>query len=598
MLTDLRVRNLVVLQDVEVVLGPGLNVLTGETGAGKSILVDAVGLLLGDRAHPELVRKGESCAVVEGLFQVEDDGLQALLQESGLEPCEDNTLVVRREIRPDGAPNRVFINGTLAPLGVLRKVMAGQLALHGQNHHLTLASQAAQRSFLDRSCVPPEQLKSLGKAWRDLQSAAERRVDHQRRRSETEQRQADLREQLQEIQSVAPQPEEETELRARERLLATVRERRELAGEVVGILDEEDTSVVAGLARARARLERLCGLDGRLDGALEQLTDASYAIQDAIRAVQDAMPEGETDAGELETVQARLAVLQKLRRKHGGRLEDVLDLADRLESELDGLEHDQDLAGELLQQEKTAAAAYHRQALDVGSRRRQGGRRLAAHLARELPRLGLPGARVVLHVASSPGADPDDPVSILAAGGPSGYEKVDFLFAANPGEDLRSLSQVASGGELSRLLLALHLLGRGGGGKNGAQTFIFDEIDAGIGGNTARLIGDRLRQTAARYQVICVTHLPQIAAVAHHHLRVAKEIAGGRARTAIQRLAGSQRVEEVARMLGGDGAPGTARRHARALLGVRSGPLTGPAVHGRVKGARRTVRKKRGTPCA
>jgi DNA repair protein RecN (Recombination protein N) len=584
MLTYLRVRNLAVLRDVEVALGAGLNVLSGETGAGKSILVDALGLLLGDRADGDRVRRGTSSAVVEGAFTSDSPETRRILAEAGIDGPAGEPLIVRRELGTE-TPNRVFVNESLTSLATLRRLMTPLVAIHGQNRHLTLASREAQGRFLDTAGLPAGRLAELSSAWRELAAAVERRTTHDGNLTQAAQRLEWLRFQLDEIGRLAPQPGEDDELRREERLLASAGERAERGERLLGLLLEDEESAATILARARHELEALAALDGRLDGAAEQLGEAAYMVEDLVSRVRGSLPGEEANPSRLAEIQDRLAALQSLARKHGGSLARVLAFAEGARREMSELEEGEETARELQRREREAAARYHRQARDVGRRRRSAARRLSTAVEREMSALELAGARFRIHLEGDGPATADDLDGVLERGGASGYQRVEFLFAAHPGDRLLPLAKVASGGELSRLMLALDLVTDGDAG-DAPQTSVFDEVDAGIGGRAAGAIGQRLLLAASRRQVICVTHLPQIAALADCHLRVAKSVVRKRPATSVARLEGEDRVSELARMLGEGESPGTARRHAEALLAgrrarvprevPRAGPRGGP----------------------
>jgi DNA repair protein RecN (Recombination protein N) len=581
MLTFLRVRNLAVLRDVEVALGAGLNVLSGETGAGKSILVDALGLLLGERADAERVRRGASSAIVEGEFTSASPETRRALKEAGIDAEEEEPVVVRRELSTE-APNRVFVNETLTSLATLRTLMEPLVALHGQNRHLTLAGRDAQRRFLDTACLPGEDLTGLAQAWRGLMEAVERREAHEGMLAQAAQRLEWLRFQLEEIDGLDPRPGEDEELRREERLLATAEERASRSGRLLGLLLEDESSAATLLARAETELEALSAMDSRLDGTVERLREVGYVVEDLVARFRASMPAEEADPSRLAGIQDRLAALQTLARKHGGSLAGALAFAEGARREVDELEDGEETTRVLRQREREAAARFDEQAREVGRRRRAAARKLSAAVESELADLDLAGARFRIQVSGDGPPAPADVASVVERGGPSGYERVEFLFAAHPGDKMLSLAKTASGGELSRLMLALYLVTDSDGG-GGPQTSVFDEVDAGIGGRAAGAIGHRLLQTAGRRQVICVTHLPQIAALADRHLRLAKAVIRKRPATAVTRLEGDERVNELARMLGEGESPETARRHAEALL---SGPGRSRAPRSGVKRTR------------
>jgi DNA repair protein RecN (Recombination protein N) len=592
MLTYLRVRNLAVFRDVEAEFGPGLNVLTGETGAGKSILVDAVGLLLGGRADVDRVRAGGESASVEGQFGMPGPEVIETLRGAGIRVPDDDALVVRRELSADG-PNRVFINGQIAPLATLRRMMSHQVALHGQSRHLTLAGRDAQRRFLDGACLEPRLRADLTESWRRLAQMSEARGEHERRLGHAAEKLDWLRFQLAEIDAVAPHPEEDEALRREERLLATAEERATRAARLVAVLMDEDESVASKLARALDDLAALAALDPRLEENLSHLREIGYIVEDVVAGIRSVTPGEEADPGRLAAIQERLVTLQSLIRKHGGSLERVLAFADRARTEIGDLEDGDGMARRLEAEEREAARRYHELACRAGRARRVGARTLATRVERELDGLGLTGGRFAVGVSGEVPASAERPETVARLGGPGGYERIEFLFSASPADRLLPLAKVASGGELSRLMLALHLVSESESTNGSPRTFIFDEVDAGIGGRMARVIGNRLLRAAGKHQVVCVTHLPQIAALARRHLRIAKKVARGRAVTSVAPLEGEARVTELTRMLGEDTAPETARRHAAALL-EEAKTTRGSDGRPRKTGARRTTRRSPG----
>ncbi len=571
MLTYLRVRNLAVIRDVEIEFGPGLNALTGETGAGKSILVDAVGMLLGDRADGLQVRHGEEKAIVEGQF-LAGSAASELLREEGL-AGEDGEFVVRRELATAVA-NRVFINDNLSTLGTLRRLMSCQVALHGQSRHLVLATPQAQGRFLDSSALPGVLREDLARAWHDLAAAAADREAHQERVA-LGARQVDLlRFQIGEIEAVAPRAGEDDELRRQERQLSTCQERASLVDSLVRELMEDDDAVVARLSGISRRLAVLVDLDPDLQALNDRLAGAILEIDEVAREVRQAAPGEPAEPGRLEEVQARLLALQELCRKYGGTLAEVLATAESLRADLSSLEDSEETATALRAVEVEAARQFNSRAVDARRKRRAAARQLEREVTKELKALDLSGARLEIDIAGTPPVGEPAPEIVRAAGGPSGYDRVQFRFTAHAGEPARDLARVASGGELSRLMLALTLVSGERAHESGPRTFIFDEVDAGVGGDTARAVGDRLRQAASHHQVVCVTHLPQVAALAACHLQVSKRIHQGHPRTGVKILTEGERVAELARMLGGGSSGDTARRHARALLAAARGSGT------------------------
>ena len=523
MLERLEVQNLAVFPAAELELGPGLNVLTGETGAGKSLLVDALALLLGGRPGPGLVRPGAEAALVAAWI----DGR-----------------VYSRRI---GARSTPRIEGEVVTLEELAEAVGARVALYAQHAAQSLARPQAQRAMLD-ALVPGELVDGYRRAYRRRQALRDEVARLRRATREREQRLDLLRFQVAEIQAAAPDPEEEAELlRTRERLLhlETLRER---LGEALGWLTGE-ADAVGGVGRAARAVEAAARHDPELAPLAEELTGAEAALSALARELEDRLLGLEADPEALAAAEERLAVYRRLRRKYGDTVEAVLaHLAAALE-ELAELE----AAEDRLEESEAALAEAERNLAEAAAaltqaRKRAAGR-LEAGTQRELAGLGLAGA--VLEVALTPLPEP----------GPHGAEEVRFRFSANPGLPPAPLEKAASGGELSRTLLAL-LLASG----LDAETVVLDEIDAGVGGEAARALAERLARLARRHQVIVVTHLPQIAALAQVHYRVRKDARGAVA----ERVVGEARVRELARMLSGTYSA-EALRHAEALLAVAAG---------------------------
>ena len=561
MLAFLRVRDLAVLRDVEVSLGPGLNVLTGETGAGKSLLVDAVALLMGERVDAALVRQGESFATVEGQFSGLDADEAAALGDAGLRTAEEDGLLVRREIRTDG-PHRLFLNGSLAPVAVLRGLMKRRLALHGQNRHLVLAAGEAQREALDAVALSGPERAALAAAWREVRARREAGRTLEARLAGGDRDRDLMARQLQAIDTIAPRPGEEEALRAEERRLAGTEERARGLQEILAVLTDDEDAIVPQLSRQAGALGKLARIDTRAEPLAERWREAGLALADLAADLRALAPDDQDDPERLAGVQSRLAALQSLRRQHGGTWEGVLTFADETRRRLAELEDADEARRRQAAAESRARAAFATLATAASERRRATAARLAGAVTAQLGELGLPGARFGIAV-QAPAADPAAAEDLVPESGPHGWDRVAFGFAPHAGEEERPLARVASGGELSRLMLALHLAADGQGD---AATLIFDEVDAGIGGATARCVGDRLRRAARSRQVICVTHLPEIAALADRHLAIRKAVHAGRARTHVDRVEGEARIDELARMIGSSVSPATARRHAEALL--------------------------------
>lgn len=566
MLSFLKIENLAIVPSLSVEFAAGFNVLTGETGAGKSIIVDAVGLLLGERGSSGLIRTGADHLTVEGLFETKSrKGLCERLEEIEVDVGEEG-IILRRELADSGR-SRAFINGRLVPLQHLKQVGDLLADLHGQNPHQSLLRPEGQREALDRFASAGNlaaKVESAAKRLRELLGERETLRSTQQEHA----RLADaLRAEVAEIEAAAPSSEEEADLRREEMLLRHAEEIRSLAAMACDLLNENDDSALSRLGAIRGALEKLAAIDARCLDALRAVEESVVSLNEALRTVEPYREQGEYDPARLDHVASRLAAIDRLKRKYGSSIDEILVYLGRARADLRALESSVDRLEAIDEEVAAAARTYAAAADNLSRKRREGARELERALQEELKALALHGCR--FKVAFEPHEDPDSEVIVRGrrmACRRHGIESVEFLISPNPGEDLRPLSQIASGGELSRLMLALRTASES---RTDARALIFDEVDSGIGGAVAEAVALRLKGLARRQQVLCVTHLPQVAAVADRHYRVEKETVKGRTRTAVSLLQRGERVEELARMLGSPRAP-TARKHAAALISGRS----------------------------
>ena len=552
MLVELRIRDYAVVEDLTLTLGPGLNALTGETGAGKSIIVGALSLLLGERASSDVVRAGADRASVEAVFDVSDDArLGARLDELGYTP-EDGLLILRREVAGEGR-NRAWVNGSPATAGVVGELGSALVDLHGQHEHQTLLQPAEQRGILDAfsgSVAEAQAVAGCHARLEELRRTLESREDRLR---EIESRADFLRFQIEEMDGAEFRAGEDDDLAAEVRRHEHSEELLEGAGGVHERLYAGDGSVADRLADARTTLSRLAQYDQDLKEVSRLLEEAFHAVTEAGRRMGDYAASVDHDPGRLEQVRARLDLLFRLKRKYGPELADVLATAQRVRGELEELEEaDHDL-GELRAEAESVRAELLAAAEALSSLRRVGAERLSTAVMKVLPELGLPGGAFQVDFRE------------LDTIGPGGAEAIEFLVALNAGFDPMPLRRIVSGGEMSRVMLALKsILAR----VDQIPVLVFDEIDAGIGGVVASAVAEKLTQVARDHQVFVVTHLAQLASKAAGHFMVEKDQGGGLSSTTVHELLGDARVEEIARMLGGDPGSATSREHARELLGA------------------------------
>ncbi len=547
MLTELRVRDLAVIADVTLPLQPGFNVLTGETGAGKSMLVDALALLLGERASSDVVRPGSEKTVVEGAFELSPSAsvrLRPPLTDLGIE-TPDGLLVIKREVYPEGR-SRAWVNGSPTTVGVLAQLGALLVDLHGQHETQSLLRGDAQRDILDAHSDAAVEAVAVRDASTRLR-ALERRESELHDRQDEVRRKADyLRHVVEEITRAAPKAGEDEALEVEAKRLTHADELGRLSREL------EQTLETAGLGRAG----KLLGSLERLDGSVakwRELLDAVFAnVAELTTAVRDYAAEIEADPGRLATVEQRRELLYRLQQKYGPSLPDVLATRDTSAKELELLDTaDLDLRS-IAEERETAARDFQRACAALTGKRQAGARRLEEAVNELLPALGMPQGRFAVRIV---------PRTTHSA---QGAEDIVFEIQLNIGLDARPLARVASGGELSRLMLALKVVLAA---HDAVPTLVFDEVDQGIGGEVGARVGEALAAVAGRpgRQVLVITHLPQIAASADHQLLIAKGAKGGVATSDVQVVTGEPRTRELARMLG-DPDMATAVRHAEELL--------------------------------
>jgi DNA repair protein RecN (Recombination protein N) len=556
MLRFLSIQHVAVIDFLEVEFRPGLNVLTGETGAGKSMLVEAVGLLMGGRASAELVRTGQALATVQAIF--EDRG-------------ED--LIARREVGAQGR-SRGFINGALVTANAMRDSASSLVELHGQHEHQTLLDPNSHLDLLDEFGGLRDRRAAVAEAFRAWSALArtlgELRLDEREKAARLDL----LRFQLGELDRASPRPGEDEELEARRAVLANAERLQQLCTDAYSALYESDQAVLAGLGLVWRRVGELAEIDPRFVAHLEpreaikaQLEDLAYALRTYADGI-DASPAA------LQEAENRLALIERLKRRYGPTLADVIAARAGFARQLDDLEHAEGREAEVAASCAQARDVY----LDVATRFSEERRGVAVSFGRAMEKLlaELAMGRTRFEVRFGPGGAPESQWT------ERGFDQAECYLSANVGEDLRPLARVASGGELARIMLAIRTLIAG---DTPGKTLIFDEIDSGIGGRVADVVGRRLRRLGDRFQVLCITHLAQIAAHADAHYRISKEVRGGRTVSRVSELAGDARVEEIARMIAGAEPTEKSRATARELLELGGG-------EGRTKGESETRKRK------
>jgi DNA repair protein RecN (Recombination protein N) len=553
-LLELRVENYAVIDSLAVEFAPGLNLLTGETGAGKSILIDALSLLLGDKASTEMIRHGAEKAVVSGVFEVDEKRVARLLEENGIEP-EGNHVIVKREVAA-GGKGRVFVNNQPATVALLRALAPALASIHAQNETILAFDEAARLGLLDTYAGHDlSELAGKHAAWTEVRE----RLAQLDRDEQDRLRMADLWSfQKKEIEAAKLHPGEDQKLETEKRVLANSEKLYGAATAAYQVLYEDDASALTQVAAARKQLEELARFDEKFLEALASLESAKVAIEDVSATARDYADGIDASPERLAEVEDRLALLDRLKRKYGKTVDEVIAYGEDVARKLNELENREDLVRELKKQLTAAAAAYVAAAQTVSKRRYSAARELQKLVEAEINQLAMK-AQFRIEVSGS-----DEPANWTA----SGFDGVAYMISPNPGEPLKPVEQIASGGELSRVMLALKAtIEAGKKSKGGTQrTLVFDEIDTGIGGRAAEAVGKKLKSLARANQVLCITHLPQIASFADHHYLIEKRETAGRTKTLVRALTAAEQTEEIARMLSGEKLTETSRQHAEQLL--------------------------------
>jgi DNA repair protein RecN (Recombination protein N) len=549
MLLELTVENLAVVERVHVRWHAGLNLLTGETGSGKSIVVDALGLLFGGRASSDLVRSGADRARVTGIFEVPAKGpLRVHLDQAGIE-TEEGELLLEREVLANGK-SRAFAAGRPVTAGLLRELAPLLGDIHGQHEQQNLAEAETQRHMLDSFGGLSALVDAAGVAYRAW-LAVQDELHALDQAEQAKLRMADLWAfQCREIEAASLTAGEEGRLEEERRKLKNVTRLEETAGGAFELLYEAKDSVAAHLRMAMKRLEEAARLDAALEGLPAALEPARLAVEDVVFSLRDYLGRLEADPARLDAVENRLAGIDKLKRKYGGSVEEILAFLDTVRGQLQAVETAEERRAALAQQSEKLAGAYREAALRLTEKRREAASALAKKMEAELATLAM---RSVFRVDVRE-----------AAWSELGSDAVEFLVSANVGEAPKPLDKVASGGELSRLALALKAITVGS--APGGRTLVFDEVDTGVGGSVAEAIGRKLKKISGRDQVLCVTHLPQVASFADHHFSVAKRTEKGRTYTVITELDAAGRTQEIGRMLSGEKLTPEALKHAEKMI--------------------------------
>jgi len=563
MLTLLKIQNIALIDELEIEFGGGLNLLTGETGSGKSIIVDSLGAVIGDRVSSELIKEGEQTARIEALFTLErTEAVKDALDESGIELRDDsNQLIVRRELSRSGK-NRIFINNQLATQSVLRSVGTMLAEIHGQGEQAALFDVSTHIGMLDDAGHFGEICHRVADAYHHWNTIKIELGMLQQNEAEKLQLLDILRFQVNEIERANLSHGEDVELEEEKRRLNNIERLSTLSEESYALLYEAEESTISTLERALKRIEELSGFDSRFAGYIESLRTAEAVVGDLAIELRDFSSNLEFSPERLDEIENRLADISRLKRKYGDSIEAMLHHLSETKDRLDAVETSEVREAELQQELARARSAYLAAAGELHDTRAKYAAKFEREVEKELRSVALEKARFEVRIESPLTSElaNDATDRSFSAGG---YDRLEFYFSANPGESPRPLAKIASGGEASRLTLILKTVAKL---RQADKTAVFDEVDVGIGGRVAEVVGRKLRSLAGSQQVLCVTHQPQIASLADRHFAVEKSVSGKRTSIKVRELSKTERVDEIARMLAGETVSETAREHAREML--------------------------------
>ncbi|HWY58972.1 MAG TPA: DNA repair protein RecN [Terriglobales bacterium] len=564
MLAELRLENYAVIDNLAVEFAAGLNLLTGETGAGKSILIDALALLLGDKASADIIRSGADRALISAVFEIDERTEKIttrILEANGIDPNdEDGSIILRREIAA-GGKGRVFINNQPATVSVLRHLAPYLATIHAQNESILSFDSLARLDLLD--AFAGTQLETISQAFANWKSIAHR-IEELEHGEQDRLRLLDLWTfQRHEIDDAKLQPGEDERLESEKRVLANAEKIYSAAMNAFDLLYEGSASTSSSLRTAQKHIEELSRYEPKFKEALGAIDSARISVEDVGATLRDYAGGIQAPPEHLAEVEDRLATIDRLKRKYGPTLEDVIHHGEEVSRKLSEMENKDEILAQLRGELAQAAQEYLRSARVISKKRYEAARKLEKLVAAEINDLAM---KSEFHIEVS-GTDEEPNWTA------SGFDQVVYLISTNPGEPLRQLEHIASGGELSRVMLALKVSVEAGAVKKPGvartpahRTLIFDEIDTGIGGRAAEAVGKKLKALSRANQVLCVTHLPQIATFADHHYLIEKKSSSDRTRTAVRLITGEERTEEVARMLSGAKLTETSRKHAEQML--------------------------------
>ena len=559
MLTLLKIKNIALIDELAIEFGDGLNLLTGETGSGKSIIVDSLGALTGDRVSNDLIKEGASSATIEGLFTIEVDAkLRAILDDSGieLEAVTESDIIVRRELSA-GGKNRVFINGQLVTQGFLKRVGSYLVDIHGQGEQAALYDVETHIEMLDEFADVDRLKTAVAAAFTNWSAIRSQISSLEKDTAEKLQLLDILRFQVGEIKAADLQPDEEILLEAEKRRLSNVEKLTSLSGDVFALLYDNAESTAVTLEKAQRKVAELADLESQFAEYAEGIATARAVIEDLAFSIRDFRNHLEFSPARLNEIESRLAEILRLKRKYGDSIEAVLEHLRVSDERLQNIETSEFREEELKKQFVKLSSSYRKVSNDLYTKRKASAEKFEKQVEQNLEAVALEKARFEVRI---------EHVENESAFTTNGSDRVEFYFSANPGESPKPLAKVASGGEASRLMLIIKTTIKSSGPQ---KTAVFDEVDVGIGGRVAEAVGRKLKDLSASQQVLCVTHQPQIASLADRHFVVNKDINRDRTTVSIHELSPANRIEEIARMLAGSQITEAARENARSMLAGR-----------------------------
>ncbi len=552
MLIQLQILNFVIIDQLDLQFESGMTVLTGETGAGKSILIDALGLVLGDKAETSMIRDGQDRAEIVATFSLDKTGtIHDILEEQAIRSDKDE-LVLRRVISRDGR-SRAFVNSSPVPVQLLKTLGEYLIDIHGQHAHQSLMNRTAQRALLDCYAAHTPELAAVSNAWNDWNLTTRQLAQSGSASGDHEATITLLKYQVQELEDLSPGADEYATLEEDFKRLSNASRLQLASSAVLATLDEDDISVNTTLNNTIRELREISRFDPGLNAVIELLDNASIQLGEAVTELKSCTSRFESDPEQLDRISKRLDLLHDMARKHHVPVHQLLQHLQQLQGQLDQLQNSRDALGELREKQGHALVTYGHAATKLSASRSRAAKSMAKEISTRLQGLGMPEGQFSINISAN---ESDLPQS-------GGNDVVEFLVSMNPGQAPQPLRKVASGGELSRISLAIQIISKD---EHGIPTIIFDEVDAGIGGGTAEIVGKLLNNLAQHHQLFCVTHLAQVASQAHHHYQVSKHVTAGSTLVEVRPLLRNERVEEIARMIGGIRISDKTRAHAREML--------------------------------